>query len=208
MDRKSPETLRLVEYATATVTLPGEAESGDRHAVVPTPAGTLIAVIDGLGHGAEAAEASRVAVATLENYPEESVIALVRRCHEQMEATRGAVMSLASFNRQDHTVTWLSVGNVEGVLLRTNEQASPAREHIVMRGGVVGFRLPPLQAVAMPVSTGDILIFATDGIRSGFDNGLNVNAPLQHLADTISNQYTKGTDDALVLVARYLGDGS
>jgi hypothetical protein len=76
-----------------------------------------------------------------------------------------------------------------------------------MRGGVVGFRLPPLQAVVIPVSAGDILIFATDGIRSGFDDGLNIHAPLQHLADTICSQYTKGTDDALVLVARYLGDG-
>lgn len=208
MDREIPETARLVEYATATVTLPGELESGDRHVVVPTTAGTLIAVVDGLGHGSEAAEAARVAVRTLENCAEESVIAAIRRCHKQMEATRGAVMSLASFNRQDHTITWLSVGNVEGVLLHKNEQTSPACEHILMRGGVVGFRLPPLQAVVMPVSIGDILIFATDGIRSGFDNGLNVDAPLQHLADSICSDYRKGTDDALVLVARYLGNGS
>jgi serine phosphatase RsbU (regulator of sigma subunit) len=207
MRREAPGAAGLVEYAVATVTLPGELESGDRHIVIPTAAGTLIAVVDGLGHGTEAAEAARVAAETLENCAEESVIALVRRCHKQMETTRGAVMSLASFHREDHTVTWLSVGNVEGVLLHTNEQTNPPREHIVMRGGVVGFRLPPLQAVVIPVSAGDILIFATDGIRSGFDDGLNIHAPLQHLADTICSQYTKGTDDALVLVARYLGDG-
>lgn len=207
MDREVPGTARLVEYAVATVTLPGELESGDRHVVVPTTTGTLIAVVDGLGHGTEAAKAARVAVATLENCAEESVIALVRRCHKQMKTTRGAVMSLASFHREDQTITWLGVGNVEGVLLHTNEQTSPAREHILMRGGVVGFRLPALEAGVIPVSAGDMLIFATDGIRSGFDNGLNIHAPLQHLADTICGQYTKGTDDALVLVARYLGDG-
>ena len=208
MPQETPQTMPLVEYATASMIIPGESESGDRHIVIPTPTGTLIAVIDGLGHGAEAAEASRVAVATLERYAEESVIALIRRCHKQMKATRGAVMSLASFNRQDHTVIWLGVGNVEGVLLRADTQASPARENIVMRGGVVGYQLPPLQAVVTPVSPNDILIFATDGIRNGFDRNLFLNAPLQQIADAICAQHSKGTDDALVLVARYLGNGS
>ena len=198
----------LVEYATAGMVIPGESESGDRYLVAPTPSGTLIAVVDGLGHGVEAAEAAKVAVATLERHAGESVIALVRRCNEAMKATRGAVMSLAVFNGMDQTMTWLGVGNVEGVLLRADAQAGQSRENILMQGGVIGYQLPKLRAVVTPVLPSDILIFATDGIRSGFDNGLNVNAPLQHLADTICAQHSKGTDDALVLVARYLGEGS
>ena len=208
MSRGTPQTMRLVEYATASMIIPGESESGDRYIVAPMPTGTLIAVIDGLGHGAEAAEAAKVAVATLERYASESVIALIRRCNEAMKATRGAVMSLASFSAQDHTMACLGVGNVEGVLLRTDAQAGPSRESILMRGGVVGFRLPTLRALVIPVSPGDILIFATDGIRSGFEINLSLSAPLQQIADTICSQHGKGTDDALVLVARYIGDGS
>ncbi|MBI4459402.1 MAG: SpoIIE family protein phosphatase [Acidobacteria bacterium] len=197
----------LIAYAVGAWTFPGESESGDRYVVVPTKTGMLIAVIDGVGHGAEAAEAAKMAAGVVERHAaEDSIIALVKRCDEAMRATRGAVMSLASFNAEDHTVTWLSVGNVEGVLLRADSQAIPQRESVVMRGGVVGFRLPTLQAVVMPVYPGDVLIFATDGIASGFDLDISPSAPLQDIADNICSQHTKGSDDALVLVARYFGD--
>ncbi|MBI3894981.1 MAG: SpoIIE family protein phosphatase [Acidobacteria bacterium] len=208
MPQGTPQTVPLVDYAFAALTLPGEPESGDRHIVVPTRTGTLVAVVDGLGHGAEAAEAAKVAVATLERYAGEPIISLMKRCHKEMQGTRGAVMSLAAFYAQDETVTWLTVGNVEGILLRADPQANPQRENILMRSGVVGFRLPALRASVMTVSSGDVLIFATDGIASGFDNDLTLNAPLQHIADSICTRHSKGTDDALVLVARYLGDGS
>jgi hypothetical protein len=54
---------------------------------------------------------------------------------------------------------------------------------------------------------GDTLIFATDGIREGFTEGLALSDPPQQLADRILARYTKGTDDALVLVARHAGWG-
>src|SRR5438552_424629 len=58
------------------------------------------------------------------------------------------------------------------------------------------------------VARGDLLIFATDGIRGGFTEGLPTDATPQQLADEILARYGKGTDDALVLVARYAGGGS
>ena len=51
------------------------------------------------------------------------------------------------------------------------------------------------------------LIFATDGIRGGFAEGLPTDATPQELADHILARHGKGTDDALVLVARYAGGG-
>ena len=36
-------------------------ESGDSHVVKPSPEGVLAAVIDGVGHGNEAADAARIA---------------------------------------------------------------------------------------------------------------------------------------------------
>jgi serine/threonine protein phosphatase PrpC len=199
---------QLMEYSAATTTLAGEPESGDRHVVIATQSRVLIAVIDGIGHGSEAAEASRAAVATLERHAEESVISLVQHCHEALRATRGAVMSLAAIDAQDNTLTWLGVGNVEGVLMRADRAAKPARENILMRGGVVGYHLPPLRAMVVPIFARDILIFATDGIRGEFQENLSVDASTEHIASSIRSQHSKGTDDALVLVARYLGGHS
>src|SRR3989454_8581110 len=54
--------------------LAGEQESGDLHLIKPVGSGVLVSVVDGLGHGAEAAAAARAAVAALSRYADESVL--------------------------------------------------------------------------------------------------------------------------------------
>jgi len=76
----------------------------------------------------------------------------------------------------------------------------------LLRGGVVGVRLPSLQAAVLPATAGDTLIFATDGISVDFTRRLARNYPPQTAAESILAQHGKATDDALVLVARYLQD--
>ncbi|HMJ58707.1 MAG TPA: hypothetical protein VK467_06195, partial [Gemmatimonadales bacterium] len=58
----------LIHWGVATVAMQGESESGDLHMVRAVKDGVLIAVVDGLGHGEEAAAAARMAVGTLERY--------------------------------------------------------------------------------------------------------------------------------------------
>src|SRR5262245_52322386 len=123
----------IVESATAAAPLQGELRSGDRGVVVPFDQGALVAVIDGLGHGLLACEAAVVAEQVLVESPAAPVDELMRRCHHKLRNTRGAVMSLASFNGTRSTMTWLGVGNVEGFLVR-GENAVKA-EAIAMRGG-------------------------------------------------------------------------
>jgi len=195
----------VIEWGVATLPLAGEAESGDLYVVKPFAGGVLVAVVDGLGHGPEAALAAKTAVATLEDHAHELIISLVKRCHERLLRTRGVVMSLASFNARDNTVTWLGVGNVEAVLLRAEVAATPRRENVLLRGGVVGCQLPTLGASILPVTRGDVLIFSTDGIRSGFVEDLSLSHPPRQIAEHILARCATGTDDALVLVARYLG---
>ena len=180
-------------------------ESGDLHVVVPFPAGALVAVIDGLGHGTEAAAAARAAAVILAAHPGSPVVELIERCHEGMRRTRGAVMSLCSFSSRDSSVTWIGVGNVEGLLLRGARAPDRQRETIPVRAGVVGYQLPPLRAEVVPVSSGDTLIMMTDGIRSGHTAGIPFDRTPQQIAEAILDEHNKHTDDALVLVARYRG---
>ena len=114
-------------------------------------------------------------------------------------------MSLASFSGRDSTMTWLAVGNVEGILLRCAADRHGECEALLLRGGVVGAQLPPLSASVTPVSCGDILILATDGIRSGFAPTVASTDPVQKIANRILTEHAKATDDALVLVSRYVG---
>src|SRR5712671_6388348 len=167
----------FIEWGVATQALPGESVSGDLHLIKVLSRGALAAVVDGLGHGHEATAAARTAVAVLDEYADQSVISLVKRCHEALLRTRGAVMTLASYDTNEGALTWLCVGNVDGVLLRADRKAKPAAEGAVLRGGVVGYQLPPLHASVLPVAPHDLLILASDGIRSGFERGLTSSDP-------------------------------
>lgn len=194
----------FIECGVAARALCGQSDSGDLQAVVHFDGGAMVAVIDGLGHGPQAATAARIASTALEENAQESVIALVQLCHEKLKATRGVVMSVASFNADDSTVTWLGVGNVEGVLLHRDPYGTLTQEVLPLRGGVVGDQLPSLIASIVPVVKGDTLVFTTDGIRSGFVEGLKADT-VQATAEAILARFARGTDDALVLVARYTG---
>jgi negative regulator of sigma-B (phosphoserine phosphatase) len=196
----------LIEFGVAMAPLPGQTKSGDLHLVKLFPGSGLVAVVDGSGHGEEAARAATLAVATLDRHAHEGLIALVRRCHEEIKRTRGAVMSLASFNGNENIMTWLGVGSVEGQLQRARGHAGPSHEVLLRRAGIVGYKLPPLRATVIPVSRGDTLIFTTDGIDSRFAEDLRLGEP-RSIAQRICSRYYKGTDDGLVLVVRYLGSG-
>jgi phosphoserine phosphatase RsbX len=195
----------MVEYSVAKFALPGEGESGDHHLVCCNRTGVLMAAIDGIGHGEEAASASRTAVALLRDFADEPIIWLVERCHEKLRATRGVVMSLAFIDAEHGMMTWLGVGNVQGVLMRSNGRKGEARESLLLRGGVVGSQLPPLQASVLPIGREDTLFLATDGIRSGFAETLTALENPQRATDRILNNFRSGNDDALVLVARITG---
>lgn len=200
-----PGSPPLIEWAVTGLTLQGQEASGDGYAVKPFPSGVLIAVVDGLGHGREAALATTTALAILEADAHDSVTTLLERSHAALRRTRGVVMSLASFIGQDSTMTWLGVGNVEGVLARAEAEGSLARENLLLRSGVVGYQLPPLRAAVIRVAGGDTLVLATDGVRGGFSEHLNLIDSPQQIADRILALHARSTDDALVLVARYLG---
>ena len=184
---------------------PLEQVSGDLHAVVERDGGALVALLDGLGHGIEALEAVRAAVPVIEAHAGEAVVELVQRCHDALRKTRGAVMSAAWFDALDSSMTWTGVGNVDSVLIRAAKRFPPRNEAIATRGGVVGYRLPSLHAERLPVAPGDLLVMATDGIRSTFSSGIVTQFSVQEIAESILARHAKGTDDAHVVVARYVG---
>jgi hypothetical protein len=189
----------------ATLALEGESESGDLHVVMPFDGGALVAAIDGLGHGPEAAVAARSAAGTLERHSHRPVLDLLTRCHENLRGTRGAVITLASFNVRDSTMSWAGVGNIEGTLVRAEPGEGRKRESVMLVGGVPGHQLPSLRPNELPVAHGDTLVLATDGVRGGYLDVVDWSDPPQQLADQLLAEYGKATDDALVLVARYMG---
>jgi negative regulator of sigma-B (phosphoserine phosphatase) len=201
------EDVAAVPFACgiASRALPGETVCGDVHVSKRLSRGRLVAAIDGLGHGADAAHVAGIAAAIIEGHAEDPVASLIQRCHEALRSTRGVVMSLVAFDLARRSMTWLGVGNVQGILLR---HSGGTEESLLLRSGVVGNQLPAsLNPEVLSLDPGDVLVLATDGVDADFNRQLARNFPPQIAAGAILSRYGKATDDALVLVARCLSDG-
>jgi negative regulator of sigma-B (phosphoserine phosphatase) len=191
----------VIDWSVATRPLAGETESGDDAVVALLADGALVAAVDGLGHGSAAAEATAKATELIEQHADEPLVSLVERCHQALRTTRGVAMSLARFSAGDDTMTWVGVGNVEGRLVRQHN----GHETLIARVGAAGYELQPLHARTVGVQTGDTLVFATDGIDSSFADSLGAIDTAEQTAREILRRHAKPSDDALVVVARYLG---
>lgn len=199
-------TSKIIDWCVAARPISGQSVSGDLHLVKPLDTGVLIAVVDGVGHGNEATRAAETAVEILEQHAGEGIVQLVWSCHQALENTRGVVLTVAYLDPLNNTMTWVGVGNVEGRLLRRDGGPNGhVTESVLLRGGLVGYKLPPLYVSSAPLCAGDLLLLATDGIRPGFESDIYIAQSPGRIADSILNRNFKGTDDALVLVARYLG---
>jgi hypothetical protein len=190
--------------------------SGDQYVVEVTETETLLAVIDGLGHGPEAASAAAKAVEVLRENPAEPIEVLLVLCHTALARTRGAAITIASISSTNGSMCWLGVGNVEAALFRSarscnssgNAAGRSSPDMALLLGGIVGHQLPTLRPHAVDVRQGDVLLMATDGIARSFTQDVHLGAPPARLADGILENLARPTDDALILVARYGADRS
>lgn len=198
-----PEVQSLVELGVAGRAKPGQLESADLAVVEAFPEGLLVAAIDGLGYGPEALQAASKAAGVLRDSPDRPLDLLVQQCHEKLHRTRGVVMSLASLHVKESRVSWLGVGNVEGRLLRQGQSTRT----LLLLGGIIGYELPPLRVSTTDLDPGDLLVFATDGLRGYFDPAPHLGSSAQVIADRLLSEFRKESDDSLVLVARFLGGG-
>jgi phosphoserine phosphatase RsbX len=194
-----------VEWSLAARCRRGEATSGDLAVVTPLPEGTLVAAIDGLGHGAEAARAARKAGEVVRDAQSQDLVLLAERCHGALRETRGAAFSLAFVSPPMSTVTWLGVGSVEGRVLSADPTAARPKGSLALRGGVPGHELPTMRTATLDVRPGDVLVLATDGIEAAFGDSLDISGSTQEITERILAAHWKPADDALVVAVRYLG---
>ncbi|HVC01748.1 MAG TPA: SpoIIE family protein phosphatase [Steroidobacteraceae bacterium] len=195
--------LPSLEWSVSAATMPGETESGDKYWVRAGANNVRFAVIDGLGHGREAAAASTVAISTLEKHADAPIIEQIQLCHDSLRETRGVAMSLASLDTDRARLTWIGIGNVDALLL--HKFGGRPHDKLLLRSGVVGAHLPTLRTAELQVSPGDLMIMLTDGVMSDRLCSISFDGQLSATSNAIMASAVKGSDDALVLVARYRG---
>ncbi len=176
-----------------TVPREGEAHNGDAALVRRFGDGALLAVVDALGHGELAAEASGKAIAFLDTAPvDKGVSRLVEGLHDALRGTRGAAAMLLLF--QGSRLEGCGVGNVA---LRAYRAKVPA---LLTAGVLGGASLARLRVFTAQVSPGDRVIVHSDGITARFDDEASRRAAPLEICRAIMQRHRRPHDDATVLV--------
>jgi serine/threonine protein phosphatase PrpC len=179
---------------------PGEDESGDHGGFVRSEDDLLVGVVDGLGHGKPAREASTLAVDVLRQGRDRELDPIVQGCHEALRDTRGGVMALARIGETDQKLYATVVGDAS-----VHIEGPGTHRGVAGRAFVLGARGQRLKVTVEEGTLGprDVVILATDGISPRADLQADLDLLREHpivIAHQIVERFARGNDDALVLV--------
>ncbi len=187
-------------YAGVSIPKPGQEVCGDAWAAAERDGRTVVLVADGLGHGPEAAAASREAVRIFEATPGSDPVELLERVHGGLRSTRGAAAAVAVVDRAARSVRFAGVGNIAASVLAGGESRS-----MVSLGGIVGHEARRIQPFDYPFPAGALLVLHSDGLGSRWTldryPGLTTRDPLV-VAGVLFRDFVRGTDDATVVAVR------
>ena len=177
----------------------GNKECGDQCFIKEFNGKTLVAVIDGLGHGKSAEDAAVKAAEYLENNYYLNLSEIFHGCNEFLKGTVGAAMGIALIDSENCRITFAGVGNIEARVVADRTL------NLVCDFGIVGGGIRKVTEETSPFRHGDMLIMYSDGISAKFDvfsYPEEVRSDSQRLAEIISREVSRSHDDSIVVVGR------
>jgi anti-sigma regulatory factor (Ser/Thr protein kinase) len=190
-----------VAFGGMSVPAPGEQRCGDDWAVWTAGELSSVFVCDGLGHGAGAADAARVAITTFYRHAERSAPDVLGAVHEALRSTRGAAVALAELDRRQGTVRYCGIGNIGAVIVRPDGRT----HHLVSLPGIAGHAVRRLQPFTCEWPPSGVLVMHSDGLGThwslGRYDGLLRKRP-DVMAGVLCRDHRRGRDDATAVVVR------
>jgi anti-sigma regulatory factor (Ser/Thr protein kinase)/serine/threonine protein phosphatase PrpC len=195
-----PEVMEMARVGVWSRPHPGQQTNGDAYLIKTHGPLTLFAVIDGLGHGHGARQASDTAIDSLSDWMGEPLEEVFMAVHGALRSTRGAVMGVAVVDGAREEMHFAGVGNVSVRTFNTPEHATP-----IPSNGTLGARMGRVRVWTQKWAEESILIMASDGLSETWDirsypTLLERNPQL--MAGILMRDYSRPNDDATVLVAK------
>lgn len=200
------ETLTMPAGTTAcdvgfiNVPKPGEDVCGDAHSVAQTDAGLTLLVVDGLGHGQEAARAALEAVRLFQRNAGRTLPEILEFMHVGLRATRGAAASIVRFHSTEPRVSYAGIGNIAGIVSHVGQT-----RHMVSMNGTLGLNARKMQTFEYACPPGSVVVLHSDGLSTNWSldkyPGLRQrDAAL--IAAVLYRDHARRRDDSTVLVAK------
>jgi len=182
----------------------------------------FLLVVDGIGHGPEAALVARKVIDIAERHHDYELERLARACHDAALDTRGAALGIARIARGAEELQFLGVGNVaiqvcttdakrrspksSGIFSLNPAELGVSCRQLAANSGIVGYRIPThLRAFSCDYHLGDVVAMYSDGITRKFDVRTEVvsgEPDAEVLAKTVMARYATHTDDVTVVVLK------
>jgi anti-sigma regulatory factor (Ser/Thr protein kinase) len=184
------------------VAKPGEEIAGDGWLAAGDAARTVIMVADGLGHGPDAAAASRAATTLLRREWQRAPSAILEAAHAELKSTRGAAVAVAAVERATRELVFSGIGNIFAQIVHGADASTVG---IPSAYGTIGGDVRRIHDQRFPFAGDDLLLFATDGVRPKWSwttyPGLLRRDPAL-VAAVLYRDYSSGRDDSTVVVSR------
>ncbi|MCX6252613.1 MAG: SpoIIE family protein phosphatase [Bacteroidetes bacterium] len=180
---------------------PGEQLNGDTYVITHLSGTVAVAsVIDGLGHGKEANRASQMAKELIVSKPDMAVDALINQVHNTIKGTRGATVGIIRIDTGNNRLFFSGIGNIEGQIY-----SNAKKTNLLSYGGIVGHNIRTPRVFELDFNKGDTVCLYSDGIISRWQyEEIDWEQSPQENAEYIVNQYSRISDDATVLIIRYV----
>jgi anti-sigma regulatory factor (Ser/Thr protein kinase) len=193
---------RTSSLATGTVCLPrsGETECGDAWAQGRSGDRVVLIVADGLGHGPDAAAASREAIRIFQKSLALPPADILAELHGALRSTRGAAVAVAALDPQLKQIRYAGVGNIAASIVSATETKS-----MVSHNGTVGHEVRKIQEFQYDWAPGALVIMQSDGLQTHWRldryPGLAARDPAL-IAGILYRDFSRGRDDVTVLAVR------
>jgi anti-sigma regulatory factor (Ser/Thr protein kinase) len=187
-----------VRFGISQHSLHDDPACGDSWHLVVNGKNVSALVIDGLGHGEAAEEASRAGEQAFANAPFASPTVVIDDLHRAMCGTRGGAGAVAQFNAESGHLQFAGIGNI-GATLITADKSRGLASH----PGILGGQFRKAQAFDFPESSGQLLVMYSDGLQSRWNLGDYPGLAHRHpavIAAVLHRDFCRGRDDVTVLV--------
>lgn len=181
---------------------PGEEVCGDECCVVDTSAGRTALVVDGLGHGPDAAMAAAEAVRLFRRHQGLPVPTILEYIHAGLRATRGAAVAVMRMDTAGTKVVYGGIGNICGAIMNGTEV-----RRMISLNGTAGHVARRIQTFDYPFTAGVVVMYS-DGLQTTWSLERYAGITRMHptlLAAVAYRDFARHRDDATVLVLRHGG---
>ena len=188
------------EYGFAAKALQGD-ECGDSGITLEQKGILLCAVIDGVGHGTNAAIAAVTAKNYIEANSEAPLTEILQGVHEVLKSTQGAVVCLCRIDIKSGQLTMAGIGNITCRIFRGLDS-----ERLLSREGILGYMVSTPREHTRKLDNAALLLMHSDGVREHFElfeypDLLKGNAA--SVAARVVDTLGKNNDDASCLAVRF-----